>query len=259
MSQYNILQAIYMSFYSKKLYRDVAANWGGKSFLYLLMLLALSSLFWSYMIEGFTKVAYQSFSAKIIPQIPVMTLTDGKLSTPEKRPYFIEDPNTHSKFAIIDTTGQYTSLEQAKTPLLVTETQIIAQTKPNETKIYTISDKINQTIDPQVIKSFIDPYVGFFWLIIFPIILIVLYIYRILQALLYSILGKIFSAIFKVGLAYGQIVQIMLVAITPAIIISDIQHAFNITIRHEMLIYFLLGILYLFYGILANKNNTTTV
>ena len=41
MKQYNILQAIVMSFYSKNLYRDVAKNWGGKAFLYLFLFLKI--------------------------------------------------------------------------------------------------------------------------------------------------------------------------------------------------------------------------
>ena len=42
MRQYNLLQAIPMSFYSRKLYQDVAQNWGGMAILYLLFIVFLS-------------------------------------------------------------------------------------------------------------------------------------------------------------------------------------------------------------------------
>jgi len=246
-----------MSFYSKKLYQDIALRWGGKSFLYLFMLLALSSLVWSLLLQHYALEAYQSFSTKIIPQIPVITLHDGKINTPEKRPYFIVDAETHKPFAVLDTTGKYTSLEQAQTPILITETQILIQSGPNETKIYKLTEPLNQTINPEAIKKFGDKYIHFLWIFVFPFIFIIFYLYRVLLALFYSLLGKMLCAFFKINLAYGQIVQMMLVAMTPVIIISDLQCILNISIRHEMLLYFLLDISYLFYGILANKDNMT--
>lgn len=252
--QYNIFQAIFMSFYSKNLYRDVALNWGGKSFLYLLMLLTLVSIYFAIAMQHFVSLGYQSLYTSLAPQIPVLTIKNGKISTPENHPYFITDPNTKDNYAVIDTTGQYTTIEQAKSLVLITQTQVITQPKTNETKIYTVPADFQQSVDPKKINGFMQKILGYLWIPFFILSLIVFYTYRVLQALVYSIIGKIFAIIFRVQLSYVQILQIMMVAITPAIIISTIQHTLTIGIQHELSLYFLLGIMYLFYGIIANKN-----
>lgn len=252
MQQYNLLQAIYMSFYSKNLYRDVANNWGGKAFFYLFILVAISSASYSYLTQNLMKDGYQYYAAQISPQVPAIVYKDGKLSTPENRPYFIVNPKTKENFFVIDTSGQYTSPEQAKTPILITQTQMLTHSD-KQSKAYTFPDNFSEEITPQEIDQFIKAALNYTWIVFFFLFIFIFYIYRIFQALVYSLIGKIFAALFKVEIAYGQIVQIMMVAITPVIILSTIQNILLINLNHEMLIYFLLAMVYLFYGILANK------
>lgn len=256
MQQYNVFQALYMSFYSKNLYRDVATNWGGKSFLYLFMLISFVSVYFSLHTQELVKIGYDKFYSVVSPQLPLMKIKDGKLSTPENRPYVITDAN-HKNLAIIDTSGQYKTLEQAKTMILVTQTQVIMEENKDETRVYAIPSGpsvVEQTIDPRKISAKIDEYLGYpLWMVFFVIFLFALYFYRIFQALVYSIIGKIFALMFKVNLSYGQILQIMLVAITPAIIIGAIQYATMVYMPLAMVFYFVLAMAYLFYGIMANK------
>lgn len=249
----NIFQAIYMSFYSKKLYRDVAIHWGGKSFLYLFILLTFICLYYAFATQSVTTVAYESIYTNMAPQVPVIAIKDGKIKTPENRPYFIIDPEDHGNIAVIDTTGQYKTNEQAKSIILLTETQLIMQKKSGETRIYTVPANTNAVIDPNEINTAVHKILPFLWIPFFVIFLFLLFVYRILQALLYSIIGKIFASIYSIQITYSQIVQIMLVAITPAIIISVVQHALHLSIPFEFLFYFLLSMGYLFYGIMANK------
>lgn len=253
MQQYNIFQALYMSFYSKKLYRDIALNWGGKSFLYLLMLLTIISIYFAVSVQKIVTIGYESFYTSVSPQVPILTIKGGKINTPENRPYFIIDPETKYTYAIIDTTGRYTTIEQAKAPVLVTQTQIITQTKQNETKTYTIPADLQQKIDPQQVNGYVHKFLGFLWILFFILCVFGFYIYRLVQAVVYSLIGKLFAMVCNIPLNYGQILQIAMVAITPDIIISTIQFALGININHELILYFLLAIMYLFYGIIANK------
>lgn len=254
MQQYNMFQAIFMSFYSKKLYRDVALNWGGKAFLYLLLILALSWIFSIYRFQYLLVQGFQHFSEKIVTQIPIMTIINGVLKTPQNRPYIITDPDTHTTIAIIDTSGQYKSLEQTNANLLITQTEIISQPHANEYKMNEIPKKLNITLVPQTIKKYIEDYLYFAWIIIFILAWISSYIYRLVQILLYSIIGKVFSVMSKSPVTYSQILQITMVAMTPVILIGTILSAMNIWIQHEFLLYFVLANLYMFYGIIANKN-----
>lgn len=255
MQQYNIFQAIYMSFYSRKLYRDVAANWGGKTFLYLILMIVLTSIYFTFMAQHNLTEGYQLIYTSVIePQVPVITIDNGKVVTPEKKPYFITDPKSHSNFAVIDTTGQYTSLEQANAMVLVTQTEVITQTKKDETKIYKIPDDANATLDPAKLNEAVQGFIGFLWLPIFLFTVLLAYLYRIIQALIYGIVGKLFALMFSVKLGYWQIVQIMMVAITPVLVIGAVLEGLNVPFGHPLLLSFLLAMAYLFYGIIANKN-----
>jgi hypothetical protein len=254
MQQYNMLQAIFMSFYSKKLYRDVAINWGGKTFLYLLLILTLSWIYATYKTQIFLKTGFEYLSDEIVTQIPVMTIKDGKLSTPENRPYLITNPNTHEKIAIIDTSGKYKDLEQTNGVLLVTQTEVISQSDPHEIRKNEIPTNLNFTIVPETIKKKVKDYLDFAWIFIFIGAVITSYVYRLIQVFLYSIIGKIFAVISDSKVTYGQIIQITMVAITPVIIINTILSAMGIWIHYELLLYFVLAILFMFYGIIANRN-----
>ncbi len=255
MQQYNVLQAIFMSFYSRKLYQDVAMNWGAKSFLYLLLILALSWTFSVYQIQQNLSVGFNQLNKNIVSQIPILTIKKGILSTPENHPYFITDPDSHVNLAIIDTSGKYTNLQQLKTGVLITKTEIISQPHPNEFKIDEIPKKLTITLVPQTIQHYLQNYIGYSWIFIFIPFLLASYVYRIIQTLLYAIIGKIFSIIANVPITYFQVVQITMVAVTPVIIIASMIDALGFKIQHSILLYFTLAILYMFYGIIVNKKN----
>lgn len=255
MKEYNIFQAIWMSFYSKKLYQDVATHWGGKAFLYMLVLLALCWVVLTIQMQHSLNSLYRAQGDKLAAQMPVLTIKDGVISTPENHPYVITNPDTNEKLAVIDTTGQYTTTQQANTRLLVTQNTIIMQTDPNETKTYQLSKTVNARIDPNDINGFLKKNLRFAWIFFFIIFLIASYIFRIIQALVYALIGKFFGLIAGVKLSYDQILQIALVAVTPAVILATILNIFNITFPYQYLLYFILAMIYLFFGIKSNKSN----
>lgn len=260
MQQYNIFQAIPMSFYSKNLYKDVAQNWGIKSFFYLLFILALSWIVATYTMQRDINRAVSNKTEQFFSQFPVITVKDGKISTPENRPYTIISPETKEKIIVIDTSGQTKSVD-SKANILVTENQIIItndekanSTEAPHTEIYHVPSSFNTTINPDNFKTFFDNLANFIWVFYFVGFVIVSFIYRIFQALLYSLFGKIFSLMVGVPIKYSQILQIALVSITPVIVLSTIFYHFNIHFPLQLLFYVVLAMFYLCYGILANKN-----
>lgn len=255
MQQYNIFQAIFMSFYSRRLYRDIAMNWGAKSFGYLFLLLALSWVVFTAQLQMAINHGYSKISTGIVTQIPTMTIKDGKLSTPEDRPYLVVEPKSKQILMVIDTSGQYKTLEEAGADVLVTDTKIISKPKPNQERIDAIPEKMNMVIKPDVINGFIEKFIGFSWIVIFIIALLGSYIYRIIQSLLYAIIGKVLSLIFRVSISYWQVLQIMMVAITPVIVVNTVCRALLINVPHHNLFYFGLAMLYLIFGILSNKGS----
>lgn len=258
MRQYNILQAIPMSFYSRRLYKDVAINWQGAAVWYLLFVLALSWIPFTIVAQYIVQKVYSEGSEEIVPQIPILTIKNGIMSTPESRPYSIVDPKTKQVLAVIDTTGHYKNLEEAHTNVLITQTAIISKTKPNQISIDELPKTLSAVIDPQVVNQYLKKYLPFMWILVFPVIVLLSFVYRLIQSLIYGLIGKIFAGISGVSLSYLQITKIVMVALTPVIVIMTILDFFNIAFPFQALFYFLLAMVYLFYGILANKIVTST-
>lgn len=253
MREYGLLQAIYMSFYSRKLYRDVASHWGGYAFLYLLLLLALSMVYFTYEIQQVLNHMYVKVTDQFVAQVPVLTIKNGKISTPEKRPYLIKDNDNKTVIAVIDTTGKYKTLKDAKTDLLITEDKIISSPKPHETRIDTLPATVNYVFEPIVVNSYIKGVFSYTWVILYPLLVIAAFFYRVIQALIYAVIGKIFAAILGVKMSYAQTLQIALVAITPVIVWLTIASAFNIIMPNCAVWCFVLAMVYLFYAVFANR------
>lgn len=253
MERYNIFQALYMSFYSRKLYRDVAFNWGAKTFVYLLLLLSLTWVVFTYQLQQIVNQGYLRMADPIVAQAPTVTLKDGKVITPENRPYIVTDPQTHETLLVIDTSGKYTSLDQIQTDILVTETKVFSKPKENQQRIDEIPSKLNMTIYPDHLNTYAKKFIGFLWMPMFVFALMISYVYRIIQSLVYAIIGRVLAPMLNVRLSYWQIVQIMMVAITPVIIICTTMRALHLDVMHHNLFYFLLAMAYMIYGMLANK------
>lgn len=250
MQRYNMFQAFVLSFFSKELYRDVAFNWGGKTFLYLFFLVVLSWITSTIQTQSVLNVAVKAHADEYIQQVPILTFKEGKLSTPENRPYIIKNTKTSETIGVIDTSGQFKTLEAAHANMLLTQTDFITRSDKDQTKITPIPKNISAVVDPQVVGKQIKHYVSYLWIPIFIMLVVVGYLYRIIQSLIYALIGKIFAGR---GVHYSQILQIAMVAITPALVLSTVFDAFLIRFPFQLLLYFVITLFYLFFGISACK------
>lgn len=256
MKKYGFIEAFFRSFYSRRLYRDVAKHWGADSALYLFLLLAVT---WGILMFPIQTILNQSQSKivdTIAPQIPVTIIKDGEIKTPENRPYVIRDPDNHEIFAIIDTSGQYTDIANNPAQFLITKTQLIYKDHDNNVQIQPISKKINTEIKPDVVKEKITHYTSYAWVILLPIFLLISFIYRIIQALIYALFGKLFSVMAHVPLHYTDILKLSMVSVTPAIVIATVMECLDFAFHFQWLFYFILSIGYLFFAVYSNKTRS---
>lgn len=258
MSRYNILQAIPMSFFSRDLYRDVANRWNGKTFLYLLVIVALSWIAFTIQTQIAINAGYRDLSAKIVPQFPVITVKDGKMSTPENRPYEIKGPK-NEVIGIIDTSGQYTTLDKSQI-FLITSSEFITHSggaNSDQTKITRLPSNVNMVVDPVVVNHYIEKYLDYLWIIIFLVSIVFAYMLRLLQVVIYALIGKVFTAIHAVPLKYYQLLCISMVAITPALVLATVLDAFSVVFHFQYFLYFVITMLYLWFGIISNKTQVS--
>ena len=109
---YRYRQALYMAFYSSRLYIDVVKRWRGFGFLYLLLLISVAAIPVSIrIIIDFN----QYFNEKLIipfKKIPPLYINHGVIEIDKAMPYFIKD-KTGAVVALIDTRGGVTSFDSA--------------------------------------------------------------------------------------------------------------------------------------------------
>ena len=105
MRRYSILHPLWMAFYSGDIYDDVARNWRIQPFLYLIILLAIGWLPQCTQIQNAVDDWITQEAPLIIDQIPVITISEGELSTSVNTPVLVHD-QTGQVFLIIDDTGE---------------------------------------------------------------------------------------------------------------------------------------------------------
>ncbi|MCE3232367.1 MAG: hypothetical protein K0R98_624 [Rickettsiaceae bacterium] len=175
-----IWKALFMSFYSRYLYIDVARNWRGFGIKYLL---ALSSFMCIVMVFTWLNTLYRIDVTKIaddvtktlfeapdltfeeslnrvlniVSQIPQVTIRNGEASIEGNAPSFIKDPIILKDIAIIDVTGKYTSLDNEDANILITKNSIIFKNEDGEQELFYLSSLGKKTnIDEDDLNKLFD-------------------------------------------------------------------------------------------------------
>ncbi len=254
MKRYSILHPLVLSFFSQSLYQDVGRNWKGVGFVYLLLLLALS---WVpdivKMQLGLTNFL-RSDAAGLVRQLPRITISKGEVSTEVDTPYFINDPKTGKPAAIIDLTGKITSLEGSEALVLLTKKQLIMKKSTAETRVYDLSAVKQFSFDRAWIEGWLQIAGNWFVPALFPFAVLFSYVYRILQALIYGLIGLLFTKFVKASLDYSATVRLAVMAITPVVLLTALLDFLETQIPFWSLICFFIAMGYLFYAVKANAS-----
>ncbi len=169
------------------IYRDVVQFWRGFCLLYLLSLVTLCS------IPGMVKLHNQlsAFVANDAPayvkQMPTLTIAKGVLTLPENRPYVITDPATNEIAMIIDTSGRYQTLEQAKARILITERQMHIQTGTEPVAV-NLSQVEDMTLDQAKMYETLEILAEWAAITFFPAAVFLAYLYRVVQMIFLPVL-----------------------------------------------------------------------
>jgi hypothetical protein len=252
MKKYSIFHIPVLSFFSKELYRDVGLNWKGVNFLYLFLLLAVC-------LTPATIKMYMVFSNFVdneapafIEQVPEITINDGKVSINEPQPYYIKDPESGDILAIIDTTGQITSLEGTDALCLLTSDKLITKKSKFENRTYDLSKVKKFVVNSERITGWLNILRKFLIVFVYPFALFSSYVFRIAQALICAAIGLLFASWCKVTLSYPTLIRLAVVAMTPSLLVKTI---FGIAGLHlpciTSLIFLLMTLAYLYFAVQA--------
>jgi hypothetical protein len=251
MKRFTIVHPLWMSFFSESLYQDVGKNWPGLAFTYLLLLLALVWI--PPMVKMQIGLAHfvDKEAPPLIRQIPSIQIKKGEVSTEVPTPYFIKDPQSGKPAAIIDLTGQYTTLDNSEASVLITKTRLIVKSSSRKTDVYDLSSIQNFSLNRDEVESWAAIFKNWFIVVAYPLALLVSFAYRIVQALVYAAIGLVFAKILRASLNYPALVRLAVVAVTPVLWLDGARDLLGMQIAFWRLICFGIAMGYLFYGVRA--------
>lgn len=237
-----------MSFFSKRLYRDVGQNWKGANFSYLFLLLAIC---WIPPTLSLRKDMIQSMEGNqlhLINQLPDIHIKNGQVKVDQSEPYFIKRSDG-TVAAIIDTTGSMNYIDNDSVVALLTETDLIvrrSETQFNTLNLAQVSDfHINKQIATQWIQTTRNSLAP----LSYGLFLLLSYIFAVLFMLLVAIVGLILSSAMHSSLKFAGIIRIAVAAATPSIILITVSVALERPIPG--LIYIAVTMIYLLVGIIS--------
>ena len=218
----HLLTALFQSFYSAEFYRR-AARWRGKAFVYLGVVLALCWL--PILIQAQVRFAriFQKADQTLIAALPTIRFEKGTVTTTENRPYvFRVGESAESLGIIIDTSGHYTSLDGQQAQILVTSHQCFLRQRTGEVRVYDLSKSQSNpfTLDQAFYHRTLQILKRWSATLLFTGAFILSYFKRLIQALLIAILGLGVSAALEAELDLGELLNLAIVAMTPAMILE---------------------------------------
>jgi hypothetical protein len=257
MKRFSVFHPLFLSFYSKPLYQDVAKNWKGGGFLSLLIVLVLTWIPVMITVNAEVGAFLDREAPKYINQVPKISVEKGeaRVDVPTM-PYSIIDPSSGMELMVIDTTGRITSLEQTPALSLLTKTKfMMRQEQRNEIRVFDLAAFEGLTLDSGRVNGWVQAFKSGFAIIAYPFAVAGSYLYRIVQALIYALIALIFARVLKVSLEYGALLQLALVAITPVLLLNTLRTVLGVPVPFAGLISFIVALGYLFLAVKANAGN----
>jgi hypothetical protein len=238
-------QLIPLAFYSQDAYRFVYWKWKVSGVLYLLVLVAIAcTLSVTRAQIGFIKWANEE-AVFYANQIPKITIQNGEASTDVETPYLIKD-ETGEVAAIIDLTGELKSVDETNARVLLTKTDVSVKKDARETRTYQLAEIRIKEVDKTRILGWVDTAKFWFIPVVYPLIVLFGFIFRLAQVLIYSLVTMAFIP--RAQRTYLRVFRLTAVAVTPIILIDAVVGFFSIEIPAWWFAGILIAVGYIFFA-----------
>lgn len=252
MKRYNAIQAVVLSLFSPSFYRDVGQHWRGTGFGYLFLLLAVLWIPVMVKWHGAITRSVAEHSPAFINQIPAITIAHGVVSADCTMPYVIKEPSSQEPLVIIDTTGATTSLANQRAGMLLTRSKFIVRQGPSETRAYDLSKIDDFKLDHNRVQRWANQLAQYLATGLYPFILLASYVYRMIQTLIYALIGLLFAKLLHATVDYNALVRLSAFALTPVLLLCTVQEILTLPLTGWWLICLVVAMVYLFLAVKAN-------
>ncbi len=226
MRRFSLLHPLWMAFYEGAIYEDAARHWRNRTFLYLLLLLALTWIPFTIQMQNEVDDWVSREAPFYIDQVPDLSLSGGELTSSSSAPTLLRD-REGTVLAVIDPTGQYTSLDDTEAPVLVTRTQIFIRGEGDLVDVTNLPEGPPETLTREDLYVIADWTRSLVNTLLFPVLLVLSYAYRTVQTLLYAYVASFFTASAGASaggvLPYRTLLNLAIIAITPAVVLDTVH------------------------------------
>ena len=244
--KFNILHMPFLSFASKRFYRDVAHNWKGSNLAYLFVLLAVCCLPAAMQIQDLLLKVVESKEVELLHQLPSIDIRNGVAVADVPQPYYIKD-NYGQPVAIIDTTGSMNYIDDASVMAMLTENKLIVRRSKNTFKTVELSEFGNLHIDQALIAGWLHEFERSIAPITYAVLFVASFLVCALAMLVLAVGISLVLAFTNINIRFFAITRIATVAITPALICMAASVTLGYPIMAEIYLgataaYFLAGL-----------------
>ncbi len=255
-ARFPIFQALYLSFYSRPFYRDVARVGQGLLVSYVLFLVALSWLPQTANLHREFREFLDAEAPKFLKQVPKITIARGRASIDEPVPYFIYKEDGMTPLAIIDTSGSIASLEKSPALLLLTETVLMVRRSGTDVRELPLADLGDAVIDRQTISSWLEAFSGVFAVVLYPFAVLFGFLLHLLLVLAGALFGGMIAKRLGLDLDFRAIFRLAVVSFTPALLLVTAHAVLDIPFPYSLPVTFVVSLGYLSYALAANTEKT---
>ncbi|KTC98322.1 hypothetical protein Lgee_1624 [Legionella geestiana] len=270
---YSYWQAVWMSFFSPRLYVDVGKRWKGLGLVYFLLLTAVAAIPVAVHVGVRFNAYFDNTVLKPLESLPPLYIQNGSVVVDRPMPWRItgEDGKV---VGVIDTTGKITSFSDTDpgTTFLVTKNRLMLQfPQPhffdNFPLEYGAAREIQLPLDDAgsqmfVVKDWADQsglgsIKWFSMITIYPILVGVIYFFFLLMMLSVSLIGQLMSSLFlRFQLTWPVASRLVMVAVTPAMLAFMTLIALNIYFPGIGFLMVCIFAIYFFFGAIALKRES---
>jgi len=270
MREFSGWQALFLSFWSPQLYRDVAKHWKGTGYTYLFLVLCASSILYCVKMQMLANNIFDTIVHRILLQVPDITCKQGEISIDKPSPYTVYAPG-HRPFIIFDINDEDFSIQPNMTgseALRVSKhgvwvkrllPRIDAHSDPYRLQPIETTQDSNFAFTKQSVLNCGITLKTLFGAISFLVIVVASFIQAIFVTLVYALAGFMTSRLLGLSLSFTTLIRLASVCLTPVILADSIRRILNRDVPNFELAAALVILGYMIFALYSNRDTAVTL
>lgn len=249
----NNIRTLYLAFYSKDAYIRATREWRGVGFGYLFVMILISTICIGIWVHMWANVIILQVEKVFLPQMPKITLKDGRMTIDKELPYVITvEGNPIIRF---DNTTEQSADSAEFAPIVFGESEFAHYVRDKGRAKSWIYEKVwTLVLDPLGVAKHIKFLKTWLGLIVAGVLLPIHFAWVASQTLILGAIGRVYTATMSFYLSYSKLVRISVVAVTPGVVLGTLLIVANQFFQLWLGIYGIMAAVYLFYGVYSNKH-----